>query len=340
MATKQQPSGTVALERLHKTGDVPQANRLQNVRQLVAAVGDGVHEVAALRELLHVDTRHFAYYRRAAEILGFLDKDADEMLRLTKRGTELLAASELSHEERERFLDAMLAAPALRPFATFLRHGGVPPEELAGRLQALTGLSPSTALRRAQTLAQWRSYVVPDTGEAALGFELPDTTGAIERLVARHNALAKQRYLEWLRGISPRAFEEVVGKLVAALGYEDVQITGRPGDGGIDVRARCLDAWAKPQEAVVQVKRYSRAVGRRAVHELVGVLTQARCAEAILVTTADFSTEAQRAAVHEPRLRLVNGAELVELLVGRGVGLTRGRHGELVAQAAAESPQH
>jgi hypothetical protein len=36
-------------ERLHRTADVPQANKLENVRQLAAAARDGVRDAAALR---------------------------------------------------------------------------------------------------------------------------------------------------------------------------------------------------------------------------------------------------------------------------------------------------
>src|SRR5689334_14769918 len=61
--------------RLHRSIDVPQANRLENIRQLAAAVRDGVHLAAALQELLNVDARHFAYYRQAAIILGVLKED-------------------------------------------------------------------------------------------------------------------------------------------------------------------------------------------------------------------------------------------------------------------------
>ena len=61
----------------------------------------------------------------------------------------------------------------------------------------LTGLAKTTADRRAQTLMRWREYVrAPES--AITGPELPNLTSQLASLIATHNALAKQRYLEWL----------------------------------------------------------------------------------------------------------------------------------------------
>lgn len=90
-----------APDRLHRTADVPQADRLENVRQLAMAPRDGIYNAPALLELLSVDQRHFNYYRRAAEILDLIqptDADDDGMS-LTERGRELVATAEASVEE-------------------------------------------------------------------------------------------------------------------------------------------------------------------------------------------------------------------------------------------------
>ncbi|MCA9665986.1 MAG: restriction endonuclease [Myxococcales bacterium] len=158
------------LERLHRTVDVPQANKLENVRQLAAAVREGIHHPTALLELLDVDHRHFAYYRQAALILGVIDTD-DEGLTLSDRGQELLATAEGSADERIVFRRGVLAAPALKPFSAYFEGDDVELAQLAHRLGVLTGLSHSTAMRRAQTLVQWRRYITgpgtPDVGVMA-----------------------------------------------------------------------------------------------------------------------------------------------------------------------------
>jgi hypothetical protein len=316
--------------RLHRTVDVPQANRLENIRQLAAAVRDGVSHPAALQELLNVDARHFAYYRQAAIILGIL-RSGGEDLELTDAGRRLLSTVERSGDERECFRDLIVGARALKPFASFFRGEPTPLPEIAHRLGVMAGLAHSTALRRAQTLFQWRHYIDGSreaSGDA--GAALPDTSSQVESMIARHNALAKQLYLERLLRLNPTQFEELVGRLVTAMGFQNVQVVGGARDGGVDVTAQKLDDWGQPVPVLLQVKRYQKPVGRRVIDELLGVLHRNRQPHGVLVTTSDFSTQALEVAKGEANLRLVNGAQLVDLTLKHGVGVRVGRYGEIL----------
>jgi len=243
-------------ERLHRTADVPQANRLENVRQLAAAVRDGVRDTAALLQMLDVDARHFAYYRRAALILGVVDAGGSE-LSLTARGRALLATVDGSPEERVCFLEAIRDARALKPFASFFSGEELPLEEVAKRLEALTGLSYSTALRRAATLLQWRKYVGATSESADGAPSLPDVAAEIEARVKRHNALAKQGFRAWLEKMDPRRFEKLVAELFAKIGWVDVKVVGGAGDGGVDITAVQLGLGQHREPVGIQVKRYS-----------------------------------------------------------------------------------
>jgi len=211
----------------------------------------------------------------------------------------------------------------------------VPFDQLAHRLGVMTGLSHSTAKRHAQTLVQWRRFIVGERVQSPEQLDIPDLTDQLERLVARHNALAKQRYLDWLLKIAPGQFEELVASLVSAMGYSDVEVVGQSGDGGVDVRARQTDQWGHALQAIVQAKRYAKVVGRRVVDEMIGVMAREKCEHGILVTTSDYSTYALRAAHDEPRLRLVSGAQLVDLLARHGVGLRFGQYGEIGLSSSA-----
>lgn len=319
------------LDRLHRTVDIPQADRLVNVRQLVLAVRDGITHPATLREFLAVDARHFAYYRQASEILGVVHIGPDRALVVTDAGVRLLAAPEGSAEERTLLRDAIVHARALRPFRSFFEGQELPAETIAARLETLTGLSPSTALRRARTLVQWRRYVDGGRpGRASTDLSLPDLAPQLDRMVQHHNALAKQRLVDWLMRIDPAEFERLVGRLLTAMGFHDVEVVGGPGDGGVDVRASQLDRWSHTIRSVVQVKRHARPLGRRVIDEMIGVLARHRADHGIIVTTSDFSVAARSAAAAEPRLRLVDGAQFVELLAEHAVVVQHGRHGEIV----------
>ena len=327
------PAQVDRLRRLHRTLDVPQADRLGNVRQLVAAIRDGIEHPATLLELLQVDHRHFSYYRQAARILGVVEFNVRGELCVTSLGQRLLATGEGSQDERELFAEAIGLARALRPFASFFAGEALELATLTRRLVVLTGLSHTTAERRAQTLIKWRRYVQKPGTEKGGGLDLSDPAPQIEALVARHNALVKQQTLQWLMQVEPSKFEAIVAELLRAMGYVDVVERGGPGDGGVDVVACRVDAWGHRAEIAVQAKRYSAPVGRRFVDELLGAFRRQRYAEALLVTTSEFSAQAVQAAQGEPNLKLVDGPKFVDMLAAHGVLLQVGRFGELKRQS-------
>lgn len=316
-------------ERLHRTADVPQANKLENVRQLAAAARDGVRDAAALRQLLDLDPRHLAYYRRAAIILDMVEESRPG-LAVTARGRELLATAEGSTDERACFLRAIRDARALKPFASFFLGDELPVEKVASRLEALTGLSPSTALRRAATLVQWRKYVLAPATSTDDGPSLPDLATEIEARVRRHNALAKQEVRAWLEKMEPRAFEELVASLCRNMGWVDVKVEGGSGDGGVDISAARLSPSQHKEPIAIQVKRYRHPVGPRIVRELIGALGNGRFVKGFLVTTSEFTAQSQKAAASDVRIELVRGVDLVELLAKHSVTLRYGAHGEIV----------
>jgi restriction endonuclease Mrr len=318
-----------ALDRLHRTVDVPQADRLENVRQLAMALRDGIHNAPALLELLGVDQRHFNYYRRAAEILNLIEAADDDGMSLTDRGRELVATPEGSVEERRVFATAIRAARALRPFTSFFDGEELPLASVAERLATLTGLSQSTAERRARTLLQWRRYVDEVPGSSTTDLQLPNTAEELRRTVARHNALAKQRILEWLQTITPTEFESIVAELVRAMNYEEVEVRGGAGDGGIDVTAVRMDEWGHRASVALQVKRYRRPLGRRFVDELSGSVARQRFTAGVLVTTSDFTSKARSAANESTALQLVNGPQFVDLLAKNSVMVTIDSFGAL-----------
>lgn len=320
------------VDRLHRTLDVPQADRLANVRQLVAAVRDGIEHAATLLDLLDVDRRHFLYYRQAAVILDVVEFNARGALRVTSLGQRLLATADGSREERQVFAEAIAGARALRPFASFFTGEPLDLATLTHRLEVLTGLSRTTAERRAHTLIKWRRYVQGPDAASPGDLDLADPSPQIEALVARHNALVKQQTLQWLMQVDPSHFEAIVADLLRAMGYVDVTQRGGPLDGGVDVVAGRVDAWGHRHEIAVQAKRYSAPVGRRFVDELLGAARRQRFAEALLVTTSEFSAQALDAARGEPNLKLVDGPKFVDMLASRGVLLHVGRYGEMRRQ--------
>lgn len=89
--------------------------------------------------------------------------------------------------------------------------------------------------------------------------------------------------------VTPADFEQLTGQLLERDGCTDVQVCGRTGDGGIDVRGTTPAGWP----LVVQCKRYdTRArIGPDKVRELAAVTAHAG-ASGLLVTSASFTSGA------------------------------------------------
>lgn len=70
----------------------------------------------------------------------------------------------------------------------------------------------------------------------------------------------RERLLQQIRTMDPAAFEELVGELLAKIGFEDVTVTRASGDGGIDVRGTLVAGDVIQTKMAVQVKRWKSNV--------------------------------------------------------------------------------
>lgn len=175
---------------------------------------------------------------------------------------------------------------------------------------------------------RWRVYVLGADAEATRGLALPDVAPKIKNLVERHNALARQKTLEWLMTCEPARLERLVAELLRAMGYAEVQHRGGPLDGGVDVVGKLPAPVGRASRVAVQVKRYAEPVTRPCIDELLGVLHRDRYDRAVVVTTSTFSAQAKEVALDQP-IELVDGMRLVELLAQYEVIIKIGAHGEL-----------
>lgn len=142
------------------SAEVPQANQLGKVRQLVELAQGGRSSAAQLRRSLGLDARHVAYYRRAAEVLRLVEAPEGTTLRPTPTGQGLLQTEESSDAERRVFLEAIRGASSLRPFLSYLEGTeALSTDALGRRISEVSGLGDATAMRRASSLEQWRAYI-------------------------------------------------------------------------------------------------------------------------------------------------------------------------------------
>ena len=78
------------MSRLIATKDIPQANSLEKVLLAVEAVSKGKNSFQEIATLLRVTDRQGSYYRRAAEILGFVQTPHKNISTLATLGEALL----------------------------------------------------------------------------------------------------------------------------------------------------------------------------------------------------------------------------------------------------------
>ena len=112
-------------------------------------------------------------------------------------------------------------------------------------------------------------------------------------------------------------FEILVKHLLAALGFEDSQVTGGPGDGGVDVIGELNVSNLAKIQVFVQAKRYKAhsKVSARTVQQLRSNIPVN--GQGAFITTADYQAKATDVALEAgfPRIGLINGHQLVDLLV-------------------------
>ena len=124
----------------------------------------------------------------------------------------------------------------------------------------------------------------------------------------------------------PARFEQLVVDLLTEMGYGGPQedaglVVGRGGDEGIDgvIKEDRLGL----ETIYIQAKRWQGTVGRPEIQRFAGALQGQRARKGVFITTSSFTKEAQTYANSiQTRIVLIDGAQLAELMIDNGVGVT------------------
>ena len=131
-----------------------------------------------------------------------------------------------------------------------------------------------------------------------------------------------ERLLALLKSLSASGFERLCQRLLREADFEQVFVTGRSGDGGIDGHGvLALNAFVSFR-VLFQCKRYEGVVGPGHVRDFRGAM-QGRADKGIIMTTGSFSADARREATRDgvPPIELVDGEKLVHLFEELELGL-------------------
>ncbi|MBL8558457.1 MAG: restriction endonuclease [Hyphomonadaceae bacterium] len=129
------------------------------------------------------------------------------------------------------------------------------------------------------------------------------------------------RLLEIIGDISPSAFERLAQRLLRESGFTKVEVTGQPGDGGID-GVGILRMNLVSFQVSFQCKRWKGSVGASAVRDFRGAMV-GRADKGLIITTGTFTADARREATRDgaPAIDLIDGETLCHLLKERRLGV-------------------
>lgn len=143
----------------------------------------------------------------------------------------------------------------------------------------------------------------------------------------------RAQLLETLRSLPPAGFERVCQRLLRESGFQQVVVTGRSGDGGIDGHGVLEVNPLVTFKVLFQCKRYGdRPVTPAQVRDFRGAM-QGRADKGLVLTTGSFTQDARKEATRDgvPPIELVDGDKLVLMFERAELGLRPRRTYELDA---------
>ncbi len=125
----------------------------------------------------------------------------------------------------------------------------------------------------------------------------------------------REELLAVVQSISPDAFERLCQRILRESGFTEVTVTGKAGDGGIDVQGLIRFEGLISFPVVVQCKRFKGSVGPSLVRDFRGAMA-GRADRGLLITTGNFTRDATKEASKPGThpIDLIDGNLLVEKL--------------------------
>lgn len=144
-------------------------------------------------------------------------------------------------------------------------------------------------------------------------------------LIEQQNQLVSKKLKEKLQSMDPFQFEVLVGDLLQNIGYENVEVTKRSGDKGIDVKANLTVGGLTNVKTVIQAKRYKdkNKISGKTITQLRGSAEVDQ--RGLVITTSSFTKDAieESRAQNKMPVALVDGKKLIELMFKFQVGIKK-----------------
>lgn len=121
--------------------------------------------------------------------------------------------------------------------------------------------------------------------------------------------------LRIIKQIEPDAFERLCQRLLRELGFVDVNVTGKSGDGGIDGTGIIKINGTLSFHVVFQAKRFAKSVSSSVIRDFRGAMV-GRADKGLVMTTGTFTRSAILEARRDgaPNIDLMDGIDIVKKL--------------------------
>jgi len=182
-------------------------------------------------------------------------------------------------------------------------------------------LTPEAALNLFKAIhKQWKSIdaVSSDDDKITDVVSKEDAEGLVELEIVGY----REVLLNTLRSLPPTGFERICQRLLREAGFQQVTVTGKSGDGGIDGYGVLQVNPFVSFQVLFQCKRYDGSVTPEQVRAFRGAM-HGRSDKGIIITTGTFTLKAREEATREgpPPIELVDAEKLVTMFEYLELGL-------------------
>lgn len=148
---------------------------------------------------------------------------------------------------------------------------------------------------------------------------------SLAKLLGEQKQAVRNQIRQTLGSLDPFDFEKLIGRLLETIGYDNVEVTAKHGDRGVDVKAD-LEVGITSIREVVQVKRHQGNVQRPILDQLRGSLHLFDAQRGTIITVGKFSDGAKKAAFEKGAapITLIDGEHLIDLLIENEIGVKHG----------------
>lgn len=250
--------------------------------------------------------------------------------------TEAEEAELLPSGRQGRFANRVAWAKVYLERAKILSSPGRGQFEITPRGREILANPPEILdIKFMERFPEFREFRSAPQESAVTPVETPESGTPEETLEASYQSIRAglaSEILERVKSASPRFFELLVVELLLKMGYGRAggngEAIGRSGDEGID--GVIAEDRLGLEMVYLQAKQWEGTVGRPEIQKFVGALHGQRAKKGVFITTGTYSSEASNyVRTIDPRIALIDGAQLAQFMIDYNVGVALDRSYEV-----------